>query len=321
MRSVHQHSSRQGEGRTVDSQRLEYDHFGPWVLEVASDDPPPPVFVPYLMHQEAPLIAVKVPRRIERRDAHPGMDLYDYLICLYDDDLEVMQRDEREVRVRTCRYRDIGHLSVTRTLLHGNIRLGLPGGPCDVPFNTAADDPIRRVIGLIRGHCHPQPTETTVPTGSDPCVDRLSFYFRHLLADLRTERPTVRLLALQDTVALGARETTATRRLFLRAAGKRLLESMHCSDGQELIILGRGQRDAYRWESVYGEVTSYIPLDRVREVGWREDAANQTADLSIRTDGGVVSYAFTHDNPSVEAYRAYLSQLQLSHSEGRNLSA
>src|SRR5262245_14614743 len=96
------------------AQRLEHDRFGPWVLEVSDDDPPPSIFAPCLDRAEAPLLAVKVPRDIDRRDAHPGMDLYDYLVCLYADDIEIMRRDGRSVRRWMCPYRDIRHVSVSR---------------------------------------------------------------------------------------------------------------------------------------------------------------------------------------------------------------
>ena len=299
----------------MDAQGLEYDRFGPWVLEVAASDPPPSIFAPYLVAREVPILALKVPRHIERRDARPGMDLYDYLICLYQNDIAVLQRQEREVRVRTCRYCEIGHLSVTRTLLYGNLRLGFPGGACDLPFNTTADEPIHRAVRIIRDRCHGQSSGigpargTGLPAEDDVDDPGLSFYFRHLLADLRLERPSVRLMALQDTVPLGVREVTAIRRLLHRATGKRLLESMHCSDGEELTIVDRGQRYAYRWESMYGDVTSYVPLAKIRTVDWQDDVAGQVTTLTIGTEGGAISNAFTLDNPSIDGYRAYLAGL------------
>lgn len=66
----------------MDARTLELDHFGPWVLEITTSDPPPSIFEPYLVRDEEPHFAIKVPRRIERREARPGMDLHYYLVSL-----------------------------------------------------------------------------------------------------------------------------------------------------------------------------------------------------------------------------------------------
>ena len=36
----------------------EYDRFGPWVIEIGDEDPPPPLFVPHLTRSEAPLLGL-----------------------------------------------------------------------------------------------------------------------------------------------------------------------------------------------------------------------------------------------------------------------
>ena len=138
-----------GEGDPMDAQR-EYDRFGPWAIEVSEQDPAPPLFVPYLTRPERPLLSVKIPRHLERRNARPGMDLYDYLVSLYDDELVVLRRVGREVSTDSCRLRDVQHLRVTRCLLRGNIHLGLPGRPHDLPYNTVSDDLMLRLVDLIR---------------------------------------------------------------------------------------------------------------------------------------------------------------------------
>lgn len=288
----------------MDAQTRELDRFGPWVLEISSSDPPPRLFLPYLVGQDDPLLAIKVPRRIERRDARPGMDLYDYLVCLYSADLEVMRRDAHGVRRWTCAYRDIGYLSVTRTLLRGMLRLATPAGTCDVPFNTTSDRPVQRVIDLIRDRCPRGRRCEATPRAVDGPERSLSFGMRHRLRELRREQPGMRPVAVQDTLALGAHGDSAGRRLFSRMTGRRLLESVHCTDGQELLILDRAQRYAYRWEMVYGGATTYLPLASIRRVD-RDDEAEVTV-ATIHTDGGSVTHAFARANPSVEAYLDFL---------------
>jgi hypothetical protein len=292
----------------MDALRLEYDRFGPWVLRVSRDDPPPPLFLPYLTRPEEPLLALKVPRHIERRNAHPGMDLYDYLICLYEDDLLVMQRLDRDVRSWSCSYRDVKQLCVTRNLLRGNIHLGLPGHSYDLPYNTISDRDMLPMVAMIRERYGRPPAGPGIAAEPEVPVGALSFYFERLRGREQDEHPARRLLAAQGTVPVDP-ETGGLRRFILRAAGKRLLEAMHYSDGHELIIFGRGQPYAYRWESIYGLDTWYIPLANVGQVTWREDAGNRAMELEIGTDGGASRHVFAADNPSVEGYAAFFTSL------------
>ena len=97
----------------------EYDRFGPWIIEISPDDPAPPLFVPFLDRTEEPRLSLKVPRQIERRRAHPGMDLYDYVVNLYEEDMLILMRVGPEVEARALRYRDIGSLRVREDLCAG----------------------------------------------------------------------------------------------------------------------------------------------------------------------------------------------------------
>ena len=51
----------------------EYDRFGPWIIEISEADPPPPLFRPYLTREETVLLSIKIPRKIDRRDAPPAL--------------------------------------------------------------------------------------------------------------------------------------------------------------------------------------------------------------------------------------------------------
>ena len=137
-------------GAGVDERQHEYDRFGPWAIEVTTADPAPPLFRPHLTRADPALLSIKIPRHIERRNARPGMDLYDYLVCLYEDDLTVMQRVGHEVRTETVRYQDVQYLRVSQDLLRGCLHLGLPGRPFELPYNTVSEALMERAVGLVR---------------------------------------------------------------------------------------------------------------------------------------------------------------------------
>ena len=293
----------------MDAQRQEYDRFGPWAIEISAEDPPPPLFAPSLTRIDPPLLSIKMPRQIERRDARPGMDLYDSLICLYEDDLEVHQRVGQEVRSDTCRYADVQHLRVSRDLLAGNVHLGLPGRPFDLSYNTVSDELMSRLVTIVRqrygGPHRPAPMGTEIEVSAG----ELSFSFEGLLATERRQQSGMRLLAAQATVPVGSRGMTAGRRLFVRIASKRLLESMHLTDGRELMIIGRGRTYASWWQGIFGADTCYIPLANLRGITWQEDARNAAVTLVLETGGGSSVHVFAHDNPCIGSYAAFLSTL------------
>ena len=75
----------------------EYNAFGPWAYEISEKYPLPPLFAPYFTADDKAVIKIKIPREIERRNAEPGMDLYDYVVALYEDRLLILN-----VRAAQC---------------------------------------------------------------------------------------------------------------------------------------------------------------------------------------------------------------------------
>lgn len=320
-------------GEWMDERQHEYDRFGPWAIEVTAEDPAPPLFRPYLTRGEPALLSIKIPRHVERRNARPGMDLYDYLVCLYEDGLVVMQRADQQrrsqqrsvdgVRVEMVRYQDVQYVGVSQDLLRGNVHLGLPGRPFELPYNTVSEDLMWRAVDLIRDR-YAKPASQAIAsrepqavpgpgrraiTDPEPQVgeDVLSFYFDRLLADERRRSPDQRLLAAQATRAVADGDVHPIRRLFFSIASMRLLESMHLTDGHELKIIDRGAMHAYRWQAVYGVRTTFVPLANLRGVRWREDDAHATTVLDLATSGGSIEQVFSRDNPMLERYAAFLS--------------
>ena len=284
----------------------EYDRFGPWVLEISDDDPLPRLFVPHVTRSEEPLLSIKVPRRIARRDAHPGMDLYDYVVSLYEHDLVLLERIGRDVRARAIDYGDVRHLVVHEELLRGGLHLCLERDPYTLPYNTVSNDVMRRVAEIVRERY--LPTDAPVlerPAAGD--VGELSFYFERLLKEERTNHPEVRPAAAQATVSLGATETNLTRRFLFGLLGKRLLESLHLSDGRELRVIDRGRSFAYRWQAVYGRRETIIPLANITGVELTS-GADGVATLTVATAGGRSSWPFLERAPDLPGYVEWLER-------------
>ena len=289
----------------------EYDRFGPWVVEIGDEDPAPPLFVPHLTRTEAPLLSLKIPRKISRREAHPGMDLYDYLVSLYEEDLVVLERVEREVSAHTIRYLDIKYLSLREELLRGNVHLGITGGHYDLPFNTVSGDIMRRLVDIVRGRYLPESEPLAIEIEPASAAE-LSFYFERLLRDEQADGSGMRPIATQANMGMGALEESTLRRLLFGIVAKRLLESLHLSDGRELRVIDRGQSFAYRWQTVYGRVETWMPLADITGSDWDwgpDEGATSPVTLTIRTAAGDLEWVFTPNNSALGGYRRFLTEV------------
>jgi hypothetical protein len=292
----------------MNDSKLEYDRFGPWIMEISELDPPPPLFLPYLTRAETPLLSIKIPRKIDRRAAKAGMNLYDYLVTLYEDDMVILERaGEDGVGTQTFAYDDIQFMRLTENLLLGNLHLGLRGRVYDLPFNTVGKELMARVVDLIRARYLDQAAPPRPPDEAPFAGGALSFLFAGLLGAERKAHPERRVLVSQPEAALGDYEQSLGRRLLFGALDKRLLESLHLSDGRELKIISRGKTYKYRGQAIYGIDTCHIPLANLRGHAWEMANGNTAVQtLTLQTAGGDADYTFLRDNPALEGYGRFL---------------
>ena len=288
----------------------EYDRFGPWVIEISDADPPPPLFRPYLTREDSVLLSIKIPRKIERRDARPGMNLYDYMITLYEEELIILERVGNDVRSEAFFYRDIQWLRYGEHLLKGSLHLSMTGKVYDLPFNTVSMNIIHRLVDLIRQRYAGGAGQVAIAEGPDISEGDLSFFFAGLLARENVKYPEFCVLASQTETPIGSYETGAFRKLLFGIFSKRLLESLHLSDGRELKIINRGKIYRYKGQTVYGMDTYTIPISNIANVTWETDPKNAAVlNLILEIGGRYVSFAFVRDNPSIRSYARFLSAL------------
>lgn len=106
----------------------EYDAFGPWVVQVDSLDLVPPLYRDHPLDLERAVTVLKVPRNITRRDATPDMDLYDHLIIVGPDRLELLSRSASGYDVLTVEHSEVAAIDHGADLLDGWLTLFTTGG-------------------------------------------------------------------------------------------------------------------------------------------------------------------------------------------------
>ena len=282
----------------------EYDRFGPWILEISARDPLPRIFAEGHIRKEPPLLAMKVPRPIDRSQAWPGMDLYDYVVHLYDQDLEIARRSGTTVVRETCRYTDIVSIALKEVLLKGAVTLHLPRTTYSFEYSTVSSDLIMRMVGLIRERYTSADTLCTIQ-GTSPArsLEALGHYYFNVIREFQTMHPDHHLLAHQPRTPLSSVDSGRGRRLLHRVAAKVLLESLHLTDGRELCIIKRDRDFSYLRRPVYGKEQWFIPLRNVRQIQVDEDSAHtELTPVHISTDASCCSVWVLAGNPLVERY-------------------
>jgi len=290
----------------------EYDRFGPWILEISEADPLPPLFVPAMTRTEEPLFCIKIPRPMDRRDLSPGMNMYDYVVALYDDDFLVLERVEAEVIQLIFSYRDILAIRHSEDLLDGNLHIYLAKKSYNIPYSTVSAVLVEKLTELIRDRYHSGTSYTDagseVPV-STADTENLSFYFNGLLKNSRSSHPNTRLLAVQTEIAVHTVNDNFWRRLFYGAIDKRLLESMHLYNGCELEIVSRGRKWGYRWQAIYGKETLYLPLEKLKAMQKSPEKNNQGIEsVDLETDGSSHAFLFVSSNPILTDYPGILKK-------------
>jgi hypothetical protein len=129
----------------------EFEEFGPWILQVRTSDDLPPLFRDSGIEPAACRLVLKVPRDIERRNATPDMDLYDYLIAAGDETLTVLVRQEHGFATARFPFDEVVAIEDSVRLLDGRLVLHTAAGQAvRVAYNGSSQDLILELVRLLR---------------------------------------------------------------------------------------------------------------------------------------------------------------------------
>ncbi len=289
----------------------EYDSFGPWIYEISEDCPIPDQFLKYSVRTEKPLFSIKIPRQIERRKARPGMPLYDYVVSMYKTDILILKREGDKIITTSYLYEKIECLQNQVNLLKGNLLMVMSDIVYNLPYNTVSENIILRMLEIIRQR-YTAGTQCTIPNNSiiDTSKLLLSFYFEGLVTEEKIQNPEFKILSYQRESSVSLYEKRFCRKLQHRLFGKTLLESLHLSDGRELIIISRGMPFKRRNQAVYGKETYYVPINKITDMVWEEDQWNSAiSNMTITTSNNSYKISFLRENSSISTYANFLKKV------------
>jgi hypothetical protein len=233
----------------------EYDAFGPWIYEIKDERDTPRRFRAACGgHYGAPFL-LKVPRKVERRDARPGMDLYVAVLAVHDHGVSLMRLTDESVVTQDLVWSDVAMLESYKDLLYSRMTLMLrDGGAFALEYNTVSSTLIREVTDFVRSHWTPH-GEAPRALEPNPVVTIADLVFQNELDAKRRSGP-------QSVVPIHAEPAN---RYCRDAANRHRLSTgvMFLDAPDELIVINRGEPTRRFLEARYAMNCVFVPYAAV----------------------------------------------------------
>lgn len=298
----------------------EYDRFGPWILEIGDKDSAPPLFEPFLDKKESPQFCIKIPRDIERRKANPGMNLYDYVISVFECRLQILKRQDDGVNVQELNCSDIKCIDVQEELLSGSVCIYTSKKSVNIPFNTVSTDIVIKMVTLIRQKYAHRANFKEIDQLSFQPEDTMSHGFIGFLSKELAKDNAITVLAAQPEVSVASPQASMIQRLRQAVTGKKLLETLVLSNGKELIIYNCSQHFRYRRQVIYSFNKLFVPIEHIS--GFTidtDDSSIEVERLTLSVSKYIFPIFFMQNNPSLMPFiGALTASTGIELQKGRN---
>lgn len=258
--------------------RREYDAFGPWIYDIKSERDVPRRFrANYAEHRDARFL-LKVPRDIERREAHPGMDFYSTVLAVGDAGVSLMRAEPDAVTTQTLSWDQIAAVKSYTNLLISRWTLFLHDGTSfTLDYNTVSSDLMDKVTLFVRSRWQ-RPSDAQSGTGPD-VVTVNDHFFRYELADNRRNGPRPVVPIHFEPRDRWCRDERNRRRL---TTGVMMLDAP-----DELIIVNRDKPTRRFWETRYAASVLFVPYAGLTSFALSPPPTDQPGhfhDLVLRLD-------------------------------------
>jgi hypothetical protein len=261
----------------------EYDAFGPWIYEFKDERDAPKRFRPACATHYDARFLLKAPRGIDRRDAHPGMDLYVAVLAVHDHGASLMSLTGESVVTQDVVWSDVAALESYRDLLYSRLTLMLrDGGAFALEYSTVSSDLMRKVTDFIRSQWM-RHGEAPRPVGPDPVVAIADLVFQNELNAKRRSGPQPVAPIHAEPANRYCRDAANHRRL---STGMMFLEAP-----DELIIVNRDAPTRRFLEARYAMSCVFVPYGGITSfalVRPPEGRAKRFHELRLRLDKQVI---------------------------------
>lgn len=282
--------------------KAEYNAFGPWILETTEKYPLPPLFIPYYKEDENYLMRIKIPRNIERRKANPDMDLYDYVIGLYENYIYILERDGENVKESKVFYDKIECLENYINLLSGKMNIFLDDRKVTIPYNAVSEDIIASMMRIIRDKYARKAYSQMQSPYDNKHINIKETLYNNLLYEMNINGEKMNINVIQHSVRLHKGNNIWEKSLQL-LKDESLLSTLHLSSESEILIITRGTPFKKRTDRVYSYSYTYIPIERICRVTFEKDNCYSNLQrLDLHTKNNVFMFYFNDSNRESKIY-------------------
>lgn len=294
-------------------QNKEYDEFGPWILEINTIEDIPKLFIPYCSEIDDALLLIKIPRNIERRNANPNMDLYDYVLGVYEEYLIILKRDSKNIEVIEIKFKDVIAITNRMDLLLGIVTFYLSKKIISFNYSVVSGDIIRRLLKLIRERYAPNSNFIFEGLLDYNLIEDVDSLYINLLSQFAKPEDHFKVLAIQSSVKAIPIYTSIGKKIMdlLNIYKENLLQNtMYLTNEKELLIVTRGKTFRRPKAINYTYDFTYIPISKI--VNIRFDSISEYDNISpffIEIQDHSFKYYFDNANNQ----REQLSKILFSH--------
>jgi len=247
----------------------EYDHFGPWLLQVKSLDDIPHQYFEYQDLIITANYCFKVPVKEDRRNMHPGTLLYNKVIIINNDRILQLSVINDQISTVELRFQDVQYIVHRGDLLDCEITLFTNQNSLSIQYNLVSMDLAGTVIHLLREYVCPRGELSSKPEmAKQKYSDRQIYsYFRIT----EKEQGALEILDYQPCFELGLLASNKFFNVYQNITKYRLLDCMFMNNGIELIIANRGKDVVENNETNYKFGHTFIPLKHISKVYLKAD--------------------------------------------------
>lgn len=280
----------------------EYNSFGPWVYEINDKYPVPRLFKSCFTDGDDAILKIKIPREIERRDAKPGMDLYDFVVALYEDKIRILERQGSEVKKHLITAEEFKGIRIYENLLKGGCTVYAEDSAVSFPFSAVSIDLLRKFADLAIEKL--QGKENAFDAASLPVTNSTpeAMFLTNLLHDIQIKKPGISVGAVQRSANVGRKG--ATQNSIADMLWQEMNpEALHLYTDKELIILENGLFPNRVGMQDFGNTYTVIPFNCISGIeiaASKEYSLLQECILSLGQNQ--VTYHYEVDNEEVGSF-------------------
>ena len=287
------------------SAQSEYDSFGPWAYEINDSYPLPRLFAPFFSADDKAILMIKIPRQIDRKDASPDMDLYDFVLALYEDKLRILERKGNEVADHLIPAESFMGIRIYEKLLMAGCTVFSDNESVSFPFNSTSMALIRKFADLsIEKLQDKGPAGHTVDVSSLPVSGETpdSILLTNLLHEEQVKTEGIAVGAKQAGIPINRR--TDTRSDIERMLWKELNpEALYLYTAKDLIILELGSFPNRGGTTELGYTYTILPFNRITGMEITDSKTYKDLKKCVLSLGqNRITYHFAQDNAQVAAF-------------------